>query len=146
MDDPLVKQIPSIRFRLPHKYGALPALTCDQMTDGGLLIGQNAASTDVDAILIGKHAEAGNRNVWMDVRGAHVLYVMGKRRSGKSYTLGWHCRRPRIRYLGQPGRRFPSCPHPGYDERLPHDAFCRRGHLVRGQSRLAGRPKMAAAG
>jgi hypothetical protein len=24
----------------------------------------------------------------MDVRGAHVLYVMGKRRSGKSYTLG----------------------------------------------------------
>ncbi len=24
----------------------------------------------------------------MDIRGAHVLYVMGKRRSGKSYTLG----------------------------------------------------------
>ena len=87
-DNSLVNQIPNIRFRLPHKYGVLPALTCDDMTDGGLLIGQNAASGDVDAIFIGKHAEAGHRNVWMDIRGAHVLYVMGKRRSGKSYTLG----------------------------------------------------------
>lgn len=83
-----LKQIPDIRFRLPHKYGALPALSCDEMTDDGLVIGQNATSSETDAILIGKHAEAGHRNVWMDVRGAHVLYVMGKRRSGKSYTLG----------------------------------------------------------
>ena len=81
-------KIPDIRFRLSHKYRALPALTCDQMTDNGLLMGQNAPSSDADAIFIGKHAEAGHRNVWMDVRGAHVLYVMGKRRSGKSYTLG----------------------------------------------------------
>ena len=88
MDESPIKPIPDIRFRLPHKYGALPALTCDAMTDNGLLIGQNSASDDVDAIFIGKHAEAGNRNVWMDIRGAHVLYVMGKRRSGKSYTLG----------------------------------------------------------
>ena len=88
MDDPLVKQVPNIRFRLPHKYGVLPALTCDEMTDGSLLIGQNATSDNADAIFIGKHAEAGHRNVWMDIRGAHVLYVMGKRRSGKSYTLG----------------------------------------------------------
>lgn len=81
-------QIPDTRFRLPHQYAVLPALTCDQMTDGGLLIGQTAAGPDIDAILIGKHAEARHKNVWMDVRGAHVLYVMGKRRSGKSYTLG----------------------------------------------------------
>lgn len=87
MDDP-AKDIPNIRFRLPHKFAALPALTCDTMADKGLLIGQNSTSADADAIFIGKHAEAGNRNVWMDVRGAHVLYVMGKRRSGKSYTLG----------------------------------------------------------
>ena len=26
--------------------------------------------------------------MWLDTRGAHVVYVMGKRRSGKSYTLG----------------------------------------------------------
>ena len=58
------------------------------MIDGGLLIGQNAPSENIDAIFLGKHAEAGQQNVWMDVRGAHVLYVMGKRRSGKSYTLG----------------------------------------------------------
>ena len=81
-------EIPDIRFRLSHKYRVLPALTCDRMTDGGPLIGQNAPSNDIDAIFIGKHAEAEHRNVWMDMRGAHVLYVMGKRRSGKSYTLG----------------------------------------------------------
>ena len=88
MGDAHDKTIPDIRFRLPHKFAALPALTCDAMTDKGLLIGQNAPAPDPDAIFVGKHAEAGNRNVWMDVRGAHVLYVMGKRRSGKSYTLG----------------------------------------------------------
>ena len=87
-DDAPGKDIPDIRFRLPHKFAALPALTCDPMTDNGLLIGQNSTAADPDAIFIGKHAEAGNQNVWMDVRGAHVLYVMGKRRSGKTYTLG----------------------------------------------------------
>ncbi len=88
MDEPPDKDIPDIRFRLPHKFAALPALACDAMTDNGLLVGQNSTSANADAILVGKHAEAGNRNVWMDIRGAHVLYVMGKRRSGKSYTLG----------------------------------------------------------
>ena len=88
MNGPPDKAIPDTRFRLPHRFAALPTLTCDPMTDKGLLIGQNSTSDDIDAIFIGKHAEAANRNVWMDVRGAHVLYVMGKRRSGKSYTLG----------------------------------------------------------
>lgn len=82
------KGIPDIRFRLKHRYGVLPALTCDSMTDEGILIGQNSSSSDIDAIFVGKHAEASHRNVWMDARSAHVLYVMGKRRSGKSYTLG----------------------------------------------------------
>ena len=80
--------IPDIRFRLPHRFSALPSLVCDTMTDGGLIIGRNNWSGAPDAIFVGKHAEAQNRNVWMDIRGAHVLYVMGKRRSGKSYTLG----------------------------------------------------------
>src|SRR6266704_1993227 len=43
---------------------------------------------DFEAIYVGKNAETGFRNVWLDTRGAHVLYVMGKRRSGKSFTLG----------------------------------------------------------
>ena len=45
---------------------------------------------DIQAIFIGKPAEFGemDKNVWIDVQGAHVVYIMGKRRSGKSYTLG----------------------------------------------------------
>ena len=80
--------IPQSRFRLPHTFAVRPALTCDAMADNGLLIGQNTDRESVEAIYLGKHAEAPYRNVWMDVRGAHALYVMGKRRSGKSYTLG----------------------------------------------------------
>lgn len=81
-------QIPDTRFRLSHTFDAKPPLTCDSMRDKGLLIGQNAAMEAVEAIYLGKNAETPHRNVWMDTRGAHVLYVMGKRRSGKSYTLG----------------------------------------------------------
>lgn len=80
--------IPEARFRLPHTFAAQPALTCDEMSDKGLLLGQNAIRESIEAVYLGKHAEAPHRNVWMDSRGAHVLYVMGKRRSGKSYTLG----------------------------------------------------------
>ncbi len=81
-------KIPDFRFRLPHTFAAQPALTCDTMPDKGLLVGQNAPRESVEAVYLGKHAEAPHRNVWMDTRGAHALYVMGKRRSGKSYTLG----------------------------------------------------------
>ncbi|MDE0095913.1 MAG: hypothetical protein OXS40_05960, partial [Gammaproteobacteria bacterium] len=80
--------IPEARFRLPHTFVAQPALTCDQMSDKGLLLGQNANREPIEAVYLGKHAETPHRNVWMDTRGAHALYVMGKRRSGKSYTLG----------------------------------------------------------
>ena len=80
--------IPDARFRLPHTFAAQPTLTCDEMSDRGLLLGQNTSQESVEAVYLGKHAEAPHRNVWMDTRGAHALYVMGKRRSGKSYTLG----------------------------------------------------------
>jgi len=42
------------------------------------------------AILIAKPVEFGSmdKNVWLDTQGAHAIYIMGKRRSGKSYTLG----------------------------------------------------------
>lgn len=51
-------------------------------------MGRVSASDSTEAIFLGKHAETPYRNVWVDTQGAHVLYVMGKRRSGKSYTLG----------------------------------------------------------
>lgn len=51
-------------------------------------MGRVSAGENTEAVYIGKHAETPYRDVWLDTRGAHVLYVMGKRRSGKSYTLG----------------------------------------------------------
>ena len=80
--------IPSARFRLPQTFSISPELSCDDGPEKGLIIGQNAPNRAFEAIYLGKHAEAPHKDVWMDIRGAHVLYVMGKRRSGKSYTLG----------------------------------------------------------
>jgi hypothetical protein len=44
-------------------------------------------------VYLGKLAEFQQmrRNVWLDCHGAHAVYVIGKRRSGKSYTLGVLC-------------------------------------------------------
>lgn len=80
--------IPDARFRLPTTFAASPDLSVDEGPAQGLIIGQNSPGRQADAIYLGKHAETPYRNAWMDIRGAHVLYVMGKRRSGKSYTLG----------------------------------------------------------
>lgn len=80
--------IPDARFRLPTTFVATPELTVERALNRGIVVGRNVSSGDIDAIYVGKHAEAPHSNLWMDVRGAHVIYVMGKRRSGKSYTLG----------------------------------------------------------
>ncbi len=82
------REVPDTRFRLPHTFAIQPELSSDEGPAKGLLIGQYAEREWIEAIYIGKHAETPHRGVWMDTRGAHVLYVMGKRRSGKSYTLG----------------------------------------------------------
>jgi len=37
---------------------------------------------------LGKLAETGNNQVWMDAASEHVVVIVGKRGSGKSYTLG----------------------------------------------------------
>jgi len=44
----------------------------------------------MDAFFLGRLAEfeAMHNKIWLDSRGAHAIYVMGKRRSGKTYTLG----------------------------------------------------------
>lgn len=80
--------IPDAKFRLPYTFSISPPLVVDDGPARGILIGQNAERETYDAIFLGKHAETPHRGAWVDVRGAHVLYVMGKRRSGKSYTLG----------------------------------------------------------
>lgn len=80
--------IPDIRFRLANTFALVPEIVVDEGPAKGLIIGQNAAKDGFEAIFLGKHAETPHRGVWLDIRGAHAVYVMGKRRSGKSYTLG----------------------------------------------------------
>jgi len=79
--------IPDSTFRLEHSFAAKPDLVADQGPDNGILVGAHARG-EYEALYVGKQAEAPFKNVWIDCRGAHALYVMGKRRSGKSYTLG----------------------------------------------------------
>ena len=81
--------IPRTQFRLEHSLTAKPDLTVDTgPVRDSILMGQVGTDEDANAVFLGKQAEPPFRDVWMDVSGAHVLYVMGKRRSGKSYTLG----------------------------------------------------------
>lgn len=82
-------EIPRTQFRLEHSFTAKPDLAIDPGPGpNSVLMGRVGSETNTDAIFLGKQAETPFRDVWLDVRGAHVLYVMGKRRSGKSYTLG----------------------------------------------------------
>jgi len=81
-------QIPDAKFRLEHGFAMKPNLFLDKGPGSGLVIGQNVPGAEIEAVYLGKQAETPYRNVWLDMRGAHVVYVMGKRRSGKSYTLG----------------------------------------------------------
>ena len=79
--------IPAGAFRLSHSFALKPDLSADAGPEGGILLGSHSQAA-TEAIYLGKQAEAPYGSVWMDTRGAHALYVMGKRRSGKSYTLG----------------------------------------------------------
>ena len=84
----MVPEIPDAKFRLAHGFAMKPDLSLDGAPGGGLIIGQNVPGAAIEAVYLGKQAETPYRNVWLDARGAHVVYVMGKRRSGKTYTLG----------------------------------------------------------
>lgn len=81
-------EVPTSNFRIEHGFAVKPELVVDRTPDGGLLLGQNSPGSEEESIFIGKQAETPYKNAWLDTRGAHVVYVMGKRRSGKSFTLG----------------------------------------------------------
>ena len=55
-----------------------------------LLVGFMSGDDNSGAIYLAKMAEPGilNRDVWLDTDSAHVVYIIGSRRGGKSYTLG----------------------------------------------------------
>lgn len=82
------REIPEAKFRLEHGFAAKPDLIADSGPGTSILMGRVSESSPLDAVYLGKHAETPYKDVWLDTRAAHVLYVMGKRRSGKSYTLG----------------------------------------------------------
>jgi hypothetical protein len=66
-------------------YDFSPAPTLD----AGDIIAGDAGLRGKDQILIGQLAEAGpRRQLWLDISGEQVVAVLGKRGTGKSYTLG----------------------------------------------------------
>lgn len=79
--------IQNATFRLGQSFASKPDLVADSGPAGGILLGSPSGAA-TDALYVGKLAESPYKNVWMDTRAAHAIYVMGKRRSGKSYTLG----------------------------------------------------------
>ena len=80
--------VPALQFRTPISYSVLPALKAARRGRRDVLLGGTDTTTAPGAIFLGKMAERPYDNIWLDTEGAHVVYVMGKRRSGKSYTLG----------------------------------------------------------
>lgn len=92
MTNPL-EAIPRTSFRLPFGLKFGDVLKADSYDSENLVVGRTAAEAEPSAIYLGKLAEFEQmrRNVWLDCHGAHAIYVVGKRRSGKSYTLGVLC-------------------------------------------------------
>jgi hypothetical protein len=91
-----------MRLSVPHKpirfdYGCrFPEQLKLSSFNGGedFIIGKVQEETYNDAIFFGKIAEFNGlmgKNLWLDTKGAHVVYIIGKRRGGKSFTLGTIC-------------------------------------------------------
>lgn len=85
--------VPRTSFRLPFGLGFSDQLKADAYDSENLVIGRTSATAPPSAVYLGKLAEFEQmrRNVWLDCLGAHAVYIVGKRRSGKSYTLGALC-------------------------------------------------------
>jgi len=82
--------IPHKPMRFDHGYHFPDPL---KLTSAGedYIVGAISESGEVDALYLGKIAEFDGlmgKNLLLDTQGAHVVYIIGKRRSGKSYTLG----------------------------------------------------------
>ena len=73
--------------------------------DQDLILGQISKLEQPNAIYLGKIAEEDymSKDLWLDTESAHVVYVMGSRRSGKSYTLGTIAEGLSLNSLSTPG-------------------------------------------
>jgi hypothetical protein len=83
-------QFPIKQFRLEHGYSFDHPLKCPEFAKDNILIGGTPEDSSLEALFLGKLGEYDNMraNVWLDLTGAHAIYIMGKRRSGKTFTLG----------------------------------------------------------
>jgi len=85
----MLTPIPNLTFRIEPGYTFGQDLSSFEFSPQNLLIGGLPAGSELEAIFVGKVAEyQRSKNVWLDCEGAHAIYIMGKRRSGKTYTLG----------------------------------------------------------
>jgi hypothetical protein len=84
------ESFPIKQFRLASGYTFDRAISGQEFQPDNVLVGGAGQSSKLEAFFLGKLAEYGHMrtNVWIDLQGAHAIYVMGKRRSGKTYTLG----------------------------------------------------------
>jgi len=82
--------IPNLTFRLEPGYTFDQSLSTPEFSSDNILVGGLPSGSDLETFFLGKIAEYQQmrKNVWLDCEGAHAVYVMGKRRSGKTYTLG----------------------------------------------------------
>ena len=81
--------IPNLVFRIEPGYTFQHDIRAPQFHTNNMLVGRPSVEAEPEAIFVGKVAEYGRgQNVWLDCEGAHAVYVIGKRRSGKTYTLG----------------------------------------------------------
>src|SRR6266851_6325400 len=80
----------SIRFDQGYRF--YDSLKIDSFEGNkAYLVGQVSDEGPPEALYLGKIAEFNGvmgKDVWLDIKAAHVVYVIGKRRSGKSYSLG----------------------------------------------------------
>src|SRR2546425_7511775 len=80
----------SIRFDQGYRF--YDSLKIDSFEGNrAFLVAQVSDEGPPEAVYLGKIAEfngAMGKDVWLDTKAAHVVYVIGKRRSGKSYSLG----------------------------------------------------------
>jgi hypothetical protein len=86
----MTQEIPSLVFRFEPGYTIDQPLILQEFSEDNAILAKNDLSERVSSILLGKLAEYEHmrKNIWLDTEGAHAIYVMGKRRSGKTYTLG----------------------------------------------------------
>ena len=84
-------EIPQVLFRIEPGYTIQqPPLDVPKWSQDQLLVAGTTGESVSSASHLGRVAEYQQMRdgVWLDTSGAHAVYVMGKRRSGKTFTLG----------------------------------------------------------